>query len=212
MRRASAGKSSRWQFSLRLLLLLMAAVGVWTAEIVNRREIPLLARRITAMRPIARELNIVDATKPAIVKREELWYDENEWDVYLPGDRFQLALATQDIDIGGLAEAIRRIQLPAGRFRLAILQDKTETGWRVRVMKDGEELLAVDEPAEWYPSHGSSGGGHFSVTQQPDPQQPIELFRRRFSRPINKTSSQTPKGPCEGVLLWIERNDDPSKK
>src|SRR5690349_19745637 len=89
---------NRWQFSLRTILLIMAAVGVWTAVLINRREIPLLTQRITSMRPLARELVVKDESKIAVVKCEETWYDENEWLIYLPSDNYQLSLATQQID------------------------------------------------------------------------------------------------------------------
>jgi len=195
---------SRFQFSLRIILLVTAVVAVWTAEIVNRREIPFLQRRIAAMRPIARELSIKDPAKIAVVKCEELWYDENEWDVYLPEGKFELKVATQEIDDRNQPAEYKSVFLPSGQFRLAITQQKTDTGWRVSVTKDDQEILTADEPPEWYPASGSSGGGNFSVSETLEETTPVVLFRRRFTRPLNKTSNQVPKDPCEGVLLWIE--------
>lgn len=194
----------RWQFSLRLMLLLMAAVGVWTAVIVNRRAIPHLEQRIKTMRPLARELFISDPTKIAVVKCEELWYDDNEWEIYLPPGAFQLSLATREIDGQGMATPVKSAPLPTGQTRLVYSQVKQGSGWRMIVTANGQELLTVDEPKEWYPAHGSSGGGQFSLSQQLPADAPVVLFRRRFTRPISPTSSQVPAGPCEGVLLWIE--------
>jgi hypothetical protein len=187
-----------------MILLVMAAVGVWTADIVNRWTIPQLKQRIDAMRPLARELVIKDPAKIAVVKREELWYDDNEWDIYLPEADFQLSLATREVDRQGLAPPAKTVFLPSGKFSLTFLQEKHEAGWRVRVIKDGEELIAVEEPQEWYPAHGSTGGGQFSLGEQRIATEPVVLFRRRFTRPVSPTSSQVPTGPCEGVLLWIE--------
>lgn len=202
---APPARRSQWQFSLRLILLLMAAVGVWTAEIANRRAMGPLQQRIKAMRPLARELTITDPEKIAVVKCEELWYDDNEWEIYLPDGEYRLALATREV---GQQDVVlppyQSAPLPAGKFRLSLLQEKTATGWRVDVLKDGALLLTAEEPAEWYPAHGSSGGGQFSLAEQLPPNFPVVLFRRRFSRPVSATTSQTPAGPCEGVLLWIE--------
>ena len=199
-----AATRSRWQFSLRMILLLMAAVGVWTAEIGNRRAIPQLAQRIKVMRPLARELRIEDPEQIAVVKCQELWYDDNEWEIYLPEGKFQLSLATHEVDAEGVAAPVKTVPLPVGKFRLSVVQEKLDAGWRVRVLRDGEELFVVDEPSEWYPGHGSAGGGQFTLAEQLRPDSPVVLFRRRFTRPISATSSQVPTGPCEGVLLWIE--------
>jgi len=198
-------RRSKWQFSLRIILLLMAAVGVWTAEISNRRVIPTLEQRIAAMRPLARELIINDPAQIAVVRCEEHWYDDNEWEVYLPEGDFRLALATRDIAQQDLAPPVKSVNLPSGKFRLSIAQEKTASGWKVQVLRDGQEILAAEEPAEWYPAQGSSGGGHYDTIAQFPTTEAVVLFRRRFSRPINANSSQTPSVPCEGVLLWIEQ-------
>lgn len=199
---------SRWQFSLRTILLVMAAVGVWTAVYMNRREIPLLERRIDSMRPLARELLVKDQTKIAVVKSEETWYDENEWLIYLPSDNYQLSLATQQIDQDKVPDQAKTVRLPAGKFRLALTQEKHNGGWRVRVTMDDEELLSIDEPQSWYPGTGSSGGGSYSTSQQIGPPEHVVLFHRRFTRQKvigpGTTTSQLPMGPSEGVALWID--------
>lgn len=199
---------SRWQFSLRTILLTMAAVGVWTAVIVNRREIPVLEQRITSMRPLARELAVKDPNKIAVVKCEETWYDENEWNIYLPSDNYQLSLATQQIDQDQVPEPGKTVRLPAGKFRLALTQEKHNGGWRVCVKKDGEELLCIDEPQTWYPGSGSSGGGSYSTSQQISPPEHVVLFHRRFTHPKvigpGTSTSQLPTGPSEGIALWID--------
>ncbi|WP_254507915.1 hypothetical protein [Anatilimnocola floriformis] len=197
-------KRPRWQFTLRTILLLTAAVGVWTAVIVNRREIPQLEQRIKAMRLLARELDIKDPNKIAVVKCQELWYDDNEWKIYLPEGKFQVSLATQEVDAQDLAPPSKSAPLPAGTFRLSIAQEKQGKDWRIRVLKNGQEFITVDEPATWHPGHGSSGGGAYSTTEQMNSSEPLVLFRRRFMQPVSATSSQTPNGPCAGVLLWIE--------
>lgn len=211
---ARSPRASWFQFSLRVVLLLTAAIAVWTAGIVNRREIPPLKQRIELMRPLARELVIQDPLKIAVVKCEELWYDENEWEVYLPEGNYVLAVATQGIDGQGTPLVNQSASLTGGRFRLALTQQRTDRGWRVSVTKDGSELLVAEESTSWHPGHGSVGGGQFATSAQADSASKVELFRRRFTRPVpgknNTTSYQTPAGPCEGVMLWIEREKAPA--
>jgi hypothetical protein len=198
-------RRSRWQFSLRLILLLMAAVGVWTAEIANRYEIASLEKRITAMRPLARELIITDRNKIAVVKLEEHWYDANEWRIYLPPGEYQLRLATQLIPSQGFPEPQQTVRLSGGEFELSLLQKKQGEGHRVQILKDNAVFMTADEPLSWDPGSGSSGGGHFTNSEQLKPSEPVVLFRRRFSQPVGNTgSSTTPQEPCAGVMLWIE--------
>ena len=170
------------QFSIRTLLLLTAAIAVWTAFVTNYRQNKFLETRIAAMRPLARELLIEDPHRIAVVKLDELWYDENTWDLYLPPGQYRLFLATDEIDDKDLAPVRVSTLLAGGRHRLAFDQQREEAAWRLSVRDDDAEILTVKEPLEWNPARGSSGGGHFSQCAQLPIDQPVILFRRRFSR------------------------------
>jgi hypothetical protein len=205
-----AGKArAGWlQFNLRVALLLMAAAGVWTGAITNWRAIAPLQQRIDRVRPIVRELAIHDPSQGAVVKFDEEWYDENEWEVYLPAGKYRLVLATEQVDEDGFAPVEFEAPLAAGRHRLEVAQTKTKDGWEVVVFKDGQALLRAGKPKQWCEGHGSSGGGHFAQSEPFDPAKPLVLFRRRFSRRVPLSGSswtgKTPMGPTEGVQLWIE--------
>src|SRR5262245_15397493 len=80
-------KRRAWQFGLRTLFLFVAATAVWITFLVNHGQIEMLKTRIAAMRPMAHELVIADPDRIAVVRREELWFDENQWDVHLPPGR-----------------------------------------------------------------------------------------------------------------------------
>ena len=71
-----------WQFGLRSIFLVTAAIAVWAAVFANNRENAMLESRIASLRPLARELVVDDPTQIAVVKLDELWYDENIWDVH----------------------------------------------------------------------------------------------------------------------------------
>ncbi len=193
-----------WQIRLRTLLLLLAAVAVWLGYFSNRGQISFLESRIAALRPLAHELIIDDASQIAVVKLEELWYDENEWDVYLPEGRYRLSLATRRIDDRGLAPASSTGLLESGTHRLVLDQHRRGDGWQIAVTADGRPLCAADEPNDWNPGHGSTGGGEYSLCQQLPRDQPVILFRRRFHHPDATGGSTTPQGPTEGLLLWLE--------
>lgn len=194
----------------------MAAIGVWTAEIVNRRISANLDKRIAALRPLARELDIKDPNKIAVVKCEELWYDENQWDLYLPRAGYQLVVATREIDHNGQPAPRATAPLAEGRCRLELTQTDTRAGFEVQVLRDGQELLKVEEEKGWDWGGGSSGGGQYTISEQFAPDKPVVLFRRRFTQPVKLpsggTSLRTPDGPSNGLMLWIEPVTAPQPK
>lgn len=199
------------QISLRTLLLLTAAVAVWVAHLKNRHDNQILAKQIEAMWPLAHELVIEDPSQIAVVKQDERWYDQNDWKVYLPEGNYRLCVATREITENGSPPATKSTPLSAGTYHLAIKQKRDESkDWRVSIAVDGEEVLGVQEPAAWDAGHGSSGGGQYSSCTQFPPDQPVVLFRRRFTVETAPGSYSTPQGPTNGILLWIERAGQPT--
>lgn len=195
------------QVGLRSLFLLVAAIGVWTSYFINLREINSLNARITTVRPLARDLVIDDPSQVAVVKLQEMWYDENRWDVYLPEGQYQVCIATREITEDGIARASNRKPIPSGRHRIAFEQQDGTTGRRLVVNLDDAKLLSVEESSDWDPGRGSVGGGQFSVSEQSPANQPVVLFRRRFMLLQSGSVSSTPTGPVNGILLWIERTN-----
>ncbi len=192
------------QIGLRALFLLMAAIAVWVIYFNNRRNIAALEIRITAMRPLAHELIIDDVNKIAVVKLAEMWYDENRWEIHLPDGQYRICLATRGIDQQGLAPVVKSERLGAGKHLIELEQERESDGARVIVSWDRVELISIREPKEWDPGSGSAGGGAYSQSTQLAADQPVILFRRRFSLKGSTGQITAPDGPTEGVLLWIE--------
>jgi hypothetical protein len=195
----------RWQVGLRSLFLLMAAIAVWMAYFVNRRHNAALEARIKTLVPLAHELIIDDPKKIAVVRMEEYWYDENRWDLYLPEGRYRLCIATRGVDDQGFAPVVKTAPIEAGRHQLALEQRQGKDAWRVITLWDGKELMAVEEPKDWDPGLGAMSSADYALSQQLPPDQPVVLFRRRFSRRDGKGVTTSSTGPTEGILLWIER-------
>jgi hypothetical protein len=116
-----------------------------------------------------------------------------------------LNVATRAIENRGLAPVAGSRPIGPGRHRLALEQRLDKDVWHTNVAWDGTGLLAVEEPKDWDPGLGSSGGGYFSVSEQLAADKPAVLFRRRFSRKDGNGQMATPGGPTEGILLWIEK-------
>jgi hypothetical protein len=189
----------------------MAAIAVWMAYFINRRHNATLGARIKTLAPLAHELIVDDQEKVAVVKLEEYWYDENGWDVYLPGGFYRLCLATRGVDDDGLAPVEASQPIQPGRHRIALEQRRDEDVWRLSVACDGYEPLGVEEPTDWDPGVGSSGGSWYSLSEQLAAENLVILFRRRFMRDVGKGQPTTPSGPTEGVLLWVERTTGASR-
>jgi len=188
------------------MLLLTALVAVWGTHFLNVRSTEQLAARVAAMRHMAAELTVDDPGRISVVKRPALWYDEQKWEVYLPGAGYRLCLATEAVDEKGLSPVDQTVPLPEGRVRLELTQDRTDGGWRVTVLQGGHEVMTVDKPSEWDAGVGSSGGGRFDTQQELGADEQVILMRRRFMVKSANNHFDTPQGPTAGVLLWIENS------
>ena len=181
-------------------------MAVWLSYGLERRRIDDLTARIDSLRPLARELIVDDPGMIAAVKHEELWYDENAWDVHLPaGRRYRLCLATRGIEERATPPPGVSAPLEPGRRVIALEQIKEGDGWRVDVSCDGKVAASATQPKNWYAGSGSTGGSQFSASRQSAADKPVVLFHRRFMGPPDaKGQSSMPSGPTEGVALWIE--------
>jgi hypothetical protein len=146
-----------------------------------------------------------DPDKIAVVKMEELWYDENRWEIYLPQGQYRLCLATRGIDQQGFAPPMKSELLGPGKHRIELDQQFDGEISRVTVSCDGVSRLAIEEPKEWDSRFGSVGGSDYSQNTQVAADQPVVLFRRRFSHRGANNQMTTPIGPTAGIMLWIER-------
>jgi hypothetical protein len=194
-----------WQIGMRTLFLVVFAIAVWMTYLVNRRHNAWLQQRIANMRPLARELIVDDETKIAVVKLDELWMDDNRWEIYLPPGQYRLCLATRGIQDKGLVPPVKTARVAPGRHSLSIVQTEYKSGWRVTVNLDGSDQIVVDEPKEWDAGHGSSDSGGYSTSTQLAADEPAVFVRRTFMRPNPRGGYSTSGGPVEGLLLWVER-------
>jgi hypothetical protein len=202
----------RWQFGSRTLFLLIAAIAVWTTCFINHRVNSSLEARIERMIPLAHELDVDDPKRIAVVQREQHWFDENRWDIYLPEGAYRLCLATRGINEEGLVPVVSRFPITAGRHHLALERQLESNVWHVKAVWDGTTAVAIDEPKNWNPEQGSVGGGSFSQSEQLPPDEPAIISRLRFFRRSDAGVSAAPATSTDGILLWIEPAQEPKTK
>ena len=127
------------------------------------------------MVPLAHELIVDDLSKIAVVKLEDYWMDDNRWDLYLPAGSYRLCIATREVAGEGLAPPVKSVPIRSGRHQLALLQNRDKEIYRIRVTRDGDELLSMQEPKGWDPGIGSQGGGAVFTQRTASPRQTDRL-------------------------------------
>lgn len=199
-----------WQFRLPTLLLLVAAIAVWIATVLNLQRNARLEVQIEAMLPLARELSVDDPRAVAVVKADERWFGEAGWDVYLPQGSFELGLATRGIDAAGIPAGGTFGRIPPDphgrsvRHRLSLEERHVGQAYRITLRLDGSELTTVEEPESWYSGSSTSSEDSLELSKQFPSEQPVVLLRRRFLRPDSRGIASGPDGPTEGVMIWIQ--------
>ena len=213
----------RWQVGLRGMMLFTVAFAVWMTYLLNRHYNASLAARIPTMRPFARELVVADETKAAVVKLEELWPDDDHWDVYLPPGQYRLCLATRGIGHHGVAPVVASQPVEPGRHTIGLALRKEKSGWHVEASCDGARPITADETLKWNPEKCFSEqgdfaksttlpaseliilqGGHFMQVQPGPASEPI-LFLGGVGMHVGyDVIAINPSGPEEGIRLWIE--------
>lgn len=194
---------NRWQIGLQTLCLLVVAVGVWTNFAVNRSRNAELEARIAVMRPLARELTIEDPGKIAIIKLDELWMGDNQWDLYLPEGRYRLCMATHDIKQSGLAPVVKSARIGPGRHHIELAQQEIKAGWQVVARWDGVGEISTDELKAWDTGSSSTSEGGYTTSTQLPADQLVTLLRLQFI--VQGTRTTTSSASADGILLWIER-------
>ncbi|WP_165075284.1 hypothetical protein [Paludisphaera rhizosphaerae] len=201
----------RWQVGVRTLILLTAAVAVGLTYALESYRIADLTDKLYPQSPLPRELVVDDPGRIAVVQAQFI-YNSDRWDVYLPpGRRYRLCLATRGIEEGAPPPPPQAsAPLEPGRHVIAMVVPPGGEGWRLGVSCDGMVVASTTEPKEWRSNLGGVGGSQVPMGEQSssDDDRPVVLFRERFrGRDVHGTPF-LPRGPTDGVALWIEPDSD----
>lgn len=202
---ADRPRGPRWQVGVRTLILLVAAVALWTSYFVDQGRIAALKRQIARDRPLVRELVVEDPRQIAAVKRETTWFGENRWEFYLPEGGHRLCLATRAIPQAGLAADGASLPLRPGRHVVVLEQIKGDDRQRVVATVDGRHRLELEKPR----AMGYSSESPADQIPSAPADVPLVLHRLRDSQSLGQGRSGPPPGPTDGILLWIEPEPAP---
>lgn len=207
LERDARRRSRSLQWNIATLLLLMAAVAVWTTYFRMKSETERMLAERESLRRLARELVVDDPAQYAIVERHEQWHGEDVWDVHLPeAHRYVLKLATRDIGPRNFPETEYVTTLPAGRHVISLEKSLTKERASAKVIVDDASVIEVPAVDDWFPGGGYGWGGtHTRATQSPT-DKPLELIRIRFHKTRDDGSSRSSDEPYNGLFLWIERD------
>jgi len=187
--------------------LLMAAVAIGIAYRNVRQDTNVIRAQIPGLLAAARELEIDDPKRFAVVSRLPQWSGETIWDVYLPeGRSLELSLAMDKVSSdNSFTKPLHRVFIDSGVRKIEF---KYETQAKLSIaslLVDDTVVIEERRPKDWEPRFGSTGGGQIHLSQQYDPDKPLVLFRRRFvTRNARGGAAGTPKSPSQGILIWIE--------
>ncbi len=193
----------RWQIGMRTLFLLICAVAVWLGVVMNREKTRAMQARLDVIRSLARELEVEDPARIAIVKKQDQWMDEDRWDLYLPEGSYRICMATREVGDTGFAPVIKSVPIAPGRHRLALDQRTQGKVWRAVLTCDGSEQLTIEEP-ETFTGDSSTNSNEVSISEQFPPERPVVLSRRQFSDSKSGVGSGAPNGKSDGLMVWIE--------
>jgi hypothetical protein len=183
----------------------MAVIAIGIAIRNVRRDTEILRAQIPGLLSVARELEVDDPTRFAVVARLPEWFAEMIWDLHVPeGATFELCLAMDQIAQDGLAEPVKCVQIDSGRRKIEFKYETRPDDSIASVLVDDEVVIRERRPKDWEPRVGSSGSSSISHSDQHDAAKPLVLFRRRFMVRVTKGNSTTPKVPTQGILIWIE--------
>jgi hypothetical protein len=196
------------QVGLRQLLLATLCAGVWFAHWANQDAIAMLEPRLANLQTLSPELIVVDPARTAVVQLPSPWFSTRGWEVYVPTDKVRICIATEDIDQSGFPAKYESALLPKGQYEIQFDEQIENGGHRFLVTKDGQSCLNLEKQF-LNASRGSSTSSDVSTqSTQFENHAPIVLIRRRNSVPVPNTpgSSQSPSGPAEGLMLWLQND------
>lgn len=193
------------------LLLLTAAVGIWAWNFRMVQQTTQWEYEINVLRRAAGELAVDDPRQMAVIQRRPEWRGDLQWDVFLPpGREYSLYLATRDIDQRGGFEGLtpRQAKLPPGKHRIQLKYTEAADGkWDIGILREGQPLLESTETPDWQTSTSFSWSQPVRIGETLQRAAPARLPLRRLAFNIpDATGSSSPRGPANGLLVWIEEN------
>lgn len=211
------------QLTLGTLLLIVTLVGALLGWFRTRQQVAQVQQQVTALRQLARELQVDDPTQIFVVSRLPTLSGEHIAEFYVPpGDSgrpsHRLCLALEGI-VGSASmspsfpQPCDSLPLASGRHYVEIRHVSADMSdpkdqHEIEILLDDKIVLQAVRPTAWQPSSGWTSTGSYPESKQFDPLEPVELHRRRFNEPIVSDSrSVGDDKPANGILLWIEPLD-----
>jgi hypothetical protein len=199
----------RWQLSLQTTCLMVLATAAGITVAINHREIPILKSRIESARALVRELDVTNPKAYHAVKLNQLWNDDERWEVYVPDGERRLYLATHEIKGAKTPPPVKSLPLRQGRHQFSLKTTRDAEGWRISVEVDDGSVIEANEPKSWNAGIGTSGGGEIANSTEFAPHKPLILFQQLMLVPDGAQSWTTPRSG-NGIQLWIDRDQPPS--
>ena len=206
------------QFSLGTFLLVIGVIATNLGWYHSHQQIQQLEAALPSMRFLARELQVVDESKVAVISCNPQHAYDYSFDVFVPahGDKGgQLCLALEGIALHNFEEGVlecpeedQSVAITAGFHRIKVVHDRLQPAtsppsWLIEVFRDGEVVMSAVRPPEWHTSFGWSGSSVYQETKVFETT-PAVIYSHRFKElDANGKEIRNTESPHTGVLVWI---------
>jgi hypothetical protein len=202
---------SRWQFSLRGLMLFVLLVAMTLSAFVTGRRLLQAEAELAEYRRTYGILKVADSTRLHAVA---LWTGEPNhwrWRIHCPPGRYDLCFTTSGIPASGLPKPKRGWNTDfAGMVEVSVAayKDPKDGVWRYAVSSGGTGSyvdMSISPPDESMSNYGSS----ILVGDDPtivSPNEPLVLLQKRaVKRGKQGVTEMNDSEPQDGLMLWVRR-------
>ena len=214
----AAPKKRAPQFALGTFLLAIGVIATNLGWYHSHQQIRQLEAALPSMRFLARELQVVDESKVAVISCNPQHAYDYSFDVFVPaigGNGGQLCLAMEGIALHTFDEGVLEfpdegqcVAITPGRHRIKVVHDRLKPptsppSWLIEVLLDGEVVISAIRPPKWHTSFGWSGSPVYQETKVFEATSAL-IYSHRFKQVDgNGKEIRDTETPHTGVLVWI---------
>lgn len=198
------------QWNTLTLLLLVAVSASWFLFYRLRVDNAAMRNAIQVMQLESKALVVVSDDRAAVVSAPRGWYDEKKWNLALPtkesvsngGAAYKLCLATRGLQMSSRPSEVTEFSLPHGRHDVELRTTETKSGFDVKVLLDGQQVINVSQPYGWRSDREAVGNGvAYRQSYQPEnASASIELYSMYYLEDPSKPKQSQYKG----IQLWLQ--------
>jgi len=208
--------SSKVRISLATFMLMIglatAVFLIWHLAIKRDR----MQEAVYDLQIQSRRLRVDDKSKIAVIYREQLRYNDQIFDLYIPeGPSFELCIKLEGVAISAdYSNPVSRRLLPIGKHVIEVVDERQSPN--VVVLIDGTQVIDIEKSKFANLATGISTVAIFDSCTSFAPEETVHLFERTYHYQLDMAKSsqiatRLSKAECDmlnakqlGVFVWIQ--------